>query len=53
MHTAHIIAGHGNALATSIELAGAEPQVWLYMPTLGGEWTAVSRIVGGGDAAMA
>lgn len=41
--------GHGNALGASVEAAGGggEPSVWIWMPAMGGEWTAVSRIKGG------
>jgi hypothetical protein len=42
---------HGNALGCSLEGGGAPPEVWLWMPDLGGSWRAVSRITGGGQAA--
>ncbi|KAI8471346.1 MAG: WD40-repeat-containing domain protein [Monoraphidium minutum] len=44
---------HGNALGCSLEGGGggAAPEVWLWMPDLGGSWRAVSRIAGGGQAA--
>lgn len=41
---------HGGALGCGVEGAGAAlPEVWLFMPDLGGNWRAVSRIVGGGS----
>jgi hypothetical protein len=44
---------HGNALGASLEAGAAGVgEVWLYMPTLGGVWGAVSKIEGGGAAVV-